>query len=97
MQNGLILANHVVGNSSVRIEIGHSRIITTYTNWVMYWYDPHSGGDERVMLNIALRAGMGQALPIPVQMMIYIMIPIICIYISLCISHLHNISFSIKS
>jgi hypothetical protein len=60
------LANHVVGNSGVRIETGHSRIIT-HTNWVMYWYEPHSGGDERVMINVALHAGMGQALPIPVH------------------------------
>jgi hypothetical protein len=28
---------------------------------------PILAGDERVMLNIALRAGMGQALPIPVH------------------------------
>jgi hypothetical protein len=61
------LANHVVGNSGARIEIGHSRIIITHTNCVMYWYEPHSNSDERVMLNIALRAGMGQALPIPVH------------------------------
>jgi hypothetical protein len=60
------LANHVVGNSGARIEIGHSRIIT-HTNCVMYWYEPHSGGDERVMINIAFRAGMGQVLPIPVH------------------------------
>jgi hypothetical protein len=60
------LANHVVRNSAVGIEIGHSRI-KTHTSWVMYWYEPHCGRDERVMLNIALRAGMGQALPIPVH------------------------------
>ncbi len=61
------LANYVVGNSGVGIEIGHSRIIM-HTSQVMYWYEPHCGRDERViMINIALCAGMGQALPIPVH------------------------------